>query len=536
MSDVFDYIIVGAGSAGCVLANRLSADPRNRVLLLEAGGPEKPLQLRMPAGLISAIFDARFNWNYPTVPDASRNDLDYTWSGGKGLGGSSSINGMLFIRGAAADYDGWAQQGCTGWDYASVLPFFKKIEAFEGGSDAFRSGKGPMSVSFPAATPPVVDAFVGAAQACGHPYNDDYNASELHGVALAQANIRNGRRHCAATAYLEPAKTRNNLKIIANATVKKLVVEERRIVGVDYTRDDQPLQSRCRGEVILSAGAIGSPKLLMTTGIGPADELRKHGIAVQLDQPSVGRNLMEHPGIYVTAKIKTPSFNRAAKPYNAPFVFANWLLRGRGPAANGTAAAQVMSHSRAGLAAPDLQMLLSLVTFTMPEGAKRPQLGKEDGISIACCLMQPESRGRVKLDALDPFARPVVDHELLGSEMDIRRLTTAARQATDILSHDALSGHVTAVETPVAPDADDEDWFEYLRLAAFRGDHPSGTCRMGGDTESVTDPELRVRGIDGLRVVDASVIPMIPRANTNAPVMMIAEKAADMILHQHAAH
>ena len=291
----WDYIIVGAGSAGCVLANRLSADPSKRVLLLEAGGEDRDLSLRIPAGLVSAIFDDRFNWKYPYAPDPSRSNQPETWSGGKGLGGSSSINGMLFIRGCREDFDNWARLGCTGWDYASVLPHFRNLENFEGGADDFRGVDGELSVTFPAAKSPLVGGFMAGAQSCGHPEIPDYNGAEAEGVAVTQATIRRGRRHSAARAFLRPVRSRPNLAVLTGAQVTRLIEEEGRIAAVEYQRRGFRKTVRCRGEIILSAGAIGSPKILMVSGIGPADELRGVGVPVLLNAPGIGENLMEHP-------------------------------------------------------------------------------------------------------------------------------------------------------------------------------------------------------------------------------------------------
>lgn len=533
MQKFWDFIIIGAGSAGCILANRLSADPSKRVLLLEAGGDDDDLSLRVPAGLISAIFDDRFNWKYPAVADPSRNGLQDRWSGGKCLGGSSSINGMLFIRGAPSDYDHWAQLGCTGWDYSSVLPFFRRIECFEGGSDQYRGGDGLLAVTFPATKPALVDHFIAAAQGCGHPFNPDYNGAEQHGVALAQATIRKGRRASSSQTFLNPVRRRPNLEVRTGAQVSRLMFDGHQVCGVHYVRNGVDEYVRCCGEVILSAGAIGSPKILMLSGVGPKELLQSVGVTPITDSPEVGRNLMEHPAVYISAKASVATFNRAAKWYHLPWVLLEWALFGRGPAAVGTVLAQVLCNSSKNSSAPDLQLLLSLVTFAADEKTGKPVLSKDDGIAIACCLLEPVARGTVRITSADASNPPIVEHMLLRHDADLHRLAEAASRALEILQSPPLKAYIREIECPVTLDAPVAIWNEYLQKSGFRGDHPCGTCRMGGDEQSVVDPRLRVRGIGGLRIVDASIIPVIPKANTNATVLMIAEKAAAMILEDH---
>lgn len=525
----WDYIIVGAGSAGCVLANRLSADPSVRVLLLEAGGKNNSLDIRIPAGIVSALFKEQYNWSYPALPDPTRGDKVDSWSGGRGLGGSSSINGMLYIRGARADFDGWRDLGCTGWDYDAVLPHFRAIETFEGGADAHRGGDGPLSVSFPATRPKLVDTWINAAQACGHPYNPDYNGAEAMGVGVSQASIKRGRRHSAAEAFLKPVMGRSNLHVQTDSQASKILFEEGRAVGVEYYRNGACEEVRCSAEVIVCSGAIGSPKLLMHSGIGPWKTLAEHGIPLLKQIDAVGENLMEHPAIYVKAFTSLPSFNRAGRAYRAPFVLLDWLLRGKGAAAVGTAIAQLLAGPTKEQKAPDTQILLSLVNFELKPGGDGVALSRRDGFSMACCLMTPKSRGRVTITSGDPLAKPMVEHTMLENEEDIEMLALAGKQALEILGAEPLKAHIEEIDFPLRADSTTEDWHAYVREAAFRADHPSGTCRMGADDASVVDPRLRVRGVDGLRVVDASIMPVIPRANTNAAVMMIADKAAAMI-------
>lgn len=529
-SRIWDYIIVGAGSAGCVLANRLSEDPDVKVLLLEAGGKNDALDIRIPAGIASVIFKARYNWQYPALADPTRNNTVDSWSGGRGLGGSSCINGMLFIRGTKSDYDGWRDLGCAGWDYDSVLPHFRAIECFEGGANDFRGASGPLSVSFPAARPVLINTWMNAAQNIGYSFNEDYNGAEQLGVAVTQSSIRNGRRHSAAAAFLEPVRSRRNLEVRTGSQATRIVFRDGRATGVEYRRGSVREEATCGGEVIVSCGAIGSPGLLMHSGIGPAETLREFGIPVLRDVENVGANLMEHPAIYVKAFTTLPTFNRAGRWYRAPFVLLDWLVRGKGPAAVGTTVAQVLAKSSNNLPAPDLQILLSLVNFAIKPGGKGLSLSRRDGLSMACCLMTPASRGRVTITSGDPLDTPRVEHTMLACDEDIDRLAKAAKQALSILDAPPLKGFISQIDFPLAAAAGKDEWRTYLRQAAFRADHPSGTCGMGSGVDSVVDPRLRVRSVDGLRVVDASIIPVIPRANTNAPVMMIADKAAAMIL------
>ncbi len=528
-SQTWDYIIVGAGSAGCVLANRLSEDPQIRVLLLEAGGDNNAYAIRIPAGLASAIFQDRYNWKYPALADPTRAGLVDSWSGGRGLGGSSSINGMLFMRGAREDYDGWRDLGCEGWDYESVLPHFKAIESFEGGADDYRGDSGPLSVSFPAEKPALVDRWIEAAGNAGHPFNPDYNGEATLGVGVTQASIKNGRRHCTAEAFLKPARGRSNLTIRNRCHVTRILFDEGRASGVEYLRNGHTEQAQCTGEVIVSSGAIGSPGLLMRSGVGPAPDLSELGIPVVQESKNVGANLMEHPGVYVKAFTHLPSFNRAGRPFQMPLVLLNWLLRGRGAAAVGTTVAQILTRSAGHEPAHDLQILLSLVHFGINATGDGVKLNPRDGISMACCLMLPKSRGCVRLTSADPNVPPQVQHTMFEAEDDLERLAQAARQALEVLNTAPLADVIDEVDFPLGLEAPTGDWHDLVRQTAFRGDHPSGTCRMGSDEASVVDPRLRVRGVDGLRVVDTSIIPVIPRANTNATAMMIADKAAAMI-------
>lgn len=527
---IWDYIIVGGGSAGCVVANRLSADPKTRVLLLDAGVGNAAPSLQIPAGIMSAIESDKYNWKYPAAPDASRGGQVESWSAGKAIGGGSAINGMLYIRGHRSDYDRWAQLGCTGWDYDSVLPHFKSVETFEYGANEFRGDSGPQSVTFARHRLPLIDKAVEAAIACGHVYNSDYNGQNQSGVGYAQGSQKAGRRHSSASAFLSPIKRRKNLQVKLGAQATHIMFDGKSAEGVAYKQNGADYTAKCAGEVILCAGAMGSPKILMQSGIGPANMLSELGLDVVVNSKQVGRNLMEHPAVYLKAKTNMPSLNAAAHPLKLPFVMANWLFRRRGPASCGAAAAQVLCRSREGLEAPDIQLLLTPVLFDFDTKKKAAVISRDNGLSIAALILQPEARGHIRLTSPDPVVPPMIHHELLGCEADINGLEIAARKASEIFAQMQRSGLIESLDPDLTPDCSPAAFREYIRASSFRGDHASGTCRMGSDMEAVVDPELRVRGVTGLRVVDASIMPVIPSGNTNAPTLMIAEKASSMIL------
>lgn len=525
----WDYIIVGAGSAGCAVANRLSANPDTRVLLLEAGGADRSLYIRMPAAIIRAIGNPRLDWCYQAEPDPSRNGRVDLWPAGKTLGGSSSINGMLYVRGAAADFDRWAAEGCTGWGYADVLPFFKRMESSPLGDERYRGRSGPVRTAALRTTHPLAHTFVQAAVEAGLTLNQDYNGAGQEGVAYTEVNQQRGRRYNAARAYLHPARQRRNLAIRTRSECRRLLIENGRCTSVEYRKGDRLHRAEARREVILCAGAIASPKILMLSGIGPAGQLRDSGIDIVRNLPGVGANLQEHPEGMVGIDVNVPTYNTEINSWKIVLHGLNWLLFGRGPATSPYPHAVAFIRSAPDEPRPDIQVQLGPYAFSFSEEGVIPY--HRPAISAAINVSHPRSRGSIRLRSADPDAPPVIRHALLDDD-DMNRLIRGCRQVREILNGPAFAPYRIGERLPGPDVQSGDEWRDYLRRTAFLGYHPVGTCKMGTDSLAVTRPDLTVRGVDALRVADASVMPSLTSGNTNATAMMIGERAADFILNK----
>jgi len=524
-----DYIVIGGGSAGAVLAARLSENPDVRVLLLEAGGEAKSLLIALPVGYAKLVTDAKVDWNYEQKPDASINGRAWIWSGGRVLGGGSSINGQVFIRGTRDDFDRWERLGATGWGFDAVLPYFLRSEDWQGAPSQAHGQQGPLTVA-PIRDPhPLSRLFLEACRERGIPTLDDYNDGSSFGAFLTQTNQRGGWRCSTEKAFLRPARQRPNLTVLTGAEVERIIIENHRAVGVEFTRRGVRQSAKARREVIASAGAIGTPALLMRSGIGPADHLRDHGIAVVHDLPEVGANLQEHPAAGVSRRVSVPTLNTQIGALDMVGHLARFILRKMGPLTSPAVQAMGLAKTLPDLDQPDIQLHFSPVAGTIGPDTMSPakaEMADEAAITLYASLCQPKSRGRI---VLGERGRPVVDHQLIGHPDDVAALVRAMRLVSAILDSDAFAPIMKGPRNPAATPSDDAGWTEFVRANTVITWHPVGTCRMGSDAASVVDPELRVRGIAALRVVDASVMPTISSGNTNAPTIMIAERAAELI-------
>jgi len=527
---VYDYVIIGAGSAGCVLALRLTENPSTRVLLIEAGPPDDADEVHIPAAL-SLLFQSTYDWDFRTVPQERAAGRSIYWPRGRMLGGSSSINAMIYIRGSRHDYDTWRDEyGCSGWGYDDLMPYFRRAEGNSRGADAYHGGTGPLAVSDLVFQSPLSKLFVAAARECGLAANEDFNGAHQDGSGFYQVTQKDGSRWSAADAYLRPAMTRPNLEVLTDALVTKIVVEGGRAAGIRYLLRGKEETAYAQGEVILSAGAIGSPQLLMLSGIGPADHLRDVGVPVLVDSPGVGANLSDHP--VVPTQWRTPgSVNLWEKL--GPAQLIRWRLRHSGPLTSNIAEAGGFSRTRPSLPAPDLQWH-ALPTPFVDQGLADPQYR---AFTLLVGLIDVGSRGRVWLRSADPRHKPAIDPAYLSDSTDIEPLVEGVRLAREFAAAGPLAKVCTEELAPGPEVHTDAEVREFIRRGIGTLYHPVGTCAMGGDSRlaaakitSVVDPELRVRGVEGLRVVDASVMPVVPRGNTNAPTIALAERAADLII------
>lgn len=532
--ETFDYVIVGGGSAGCVLANRLSANGRHRVCLLEAGPADRSPFIRIPSGIIPLFRSRRYNWQYWTQPEAATGQRPLYWPRGRTLGGSSAINAMCYVRGHAWDYDHWAQLGNAGWSYADVLPYFRRSERYEPALDdaalrQWHGTQGPLNVARRRHDNPLSLAFLTAAREAGHVDNDDFNGATQDGFGTYKVFQRDGERCSNARAYLDPARDRDNLDIRSDAQACRILFEGRRAVGVRYLLGGQAREVRA-GEVIVSAGAIGSPQLLMLSGIGPEAPLRALGVEMVHALRGVGENLQDHLDVAISVRARTRdavSAHPLALGRNLAAVAA-WLRRREGPLTSNIAEAGGFLRSDPAEPRPDLQMHFVPVANIRHALELSPLLGY--GYSVLACDLRPESRGHIRLASTDVRDHPLIQPNYLASERDLRKLVIAVEKAREILAQPALAAHADLELQPgrdVQGRAALADW---VRGHAETLYHPVGTCRMGDGGNAVVDAQLRVHGVEALRVVDASIMPTLVGGNTNAPTTMIAEKAAAMLL------
>jgi len=525
-ASTYDYVIVGAGSAGCVLAHRLSANPTNRVLLLEAGPRDWHPFIHMPAGMAKLVGKKGINWDYSTEPEAALDGRRLWWPRGKVLGGSSSINAMCYVRGHPRDYDEWVELGADGWSWRDVLPYFRRSEHQERGADTLHGRGGLLNVADLRHHNPLSQVFLDAARAAGHASNDDFNGAEQNGVGWYQVTQRNGARWSTAAGYLAAARGRANLTVLTGAAATRIVLDRGRAAGVEFVRDGARTIAHATREVVLSGGAINSPQLLMLSGIGPADALRTHGIAVAADRAEVGRNLHDHLDACTVVRCTKPiTYDRT----NDVAIALRYFLFREGIGTSNIAEAGGFMRSRlAPDERPDIQF--HFVPAILDDHGRNRIPGR--GYTVHACGLRPKSRGWLELASADPAAKPRIHAQYLSDPGgdDVATLVEAVRAARAILAQTAFDPYRGAELFPGVDASSDEAIAAFVRRKAETIYHPVGTCRMGRDSTSVVDPELRVRGIEALRVVDASVMPRLVGGNTNAPTVMIAERASDLIL------
>lgn len=523
----FDYVIVGAGSAGCVLANRLSADPSLRVLLLEAGPGDRGWKTQIPAALTYNLMNDRVNWYYRTEPQAAMDGRRLYWPRGRLLGGSSSLNAMVYIRGHALDYDRWVTEGAPGWSYAEVLPYFRRAESYSLGPNEYRGGDGPLTVTRGTGDNPLFDTWIEAGAQAGYPFTPDMNGHRQEGMGRMDMTIRAGRRCSTARAYLRPAMTRPNLFVFTRCLATHILLDRGRAVGVEYAEGGFVKRALAAREVILAGGAINSPQLLMLSGIGPADQLRRVGVPVAHDLPGVGRDLQDHLEFYFQVECTKPvTLLDAMRPQNMVKIGLRWFLFHDGPAASSHLEAGGFIRSAPGVRHPDIQFHF-LPALVEDHGRSK---GRIHAYQSHAGTMRPASRGWLELRSADPHQHPLIEPNYLAEERDRADLRACVRLTREIFAQPAFDAYRGRERMPGAEVQNDAAIDAFIRAKADSAYHPCCTCRMGTDEGAVVDPTCRVRGLDGLRVVDAAIMPSMVSGNLNAPTIMLAEKASDLIL------
>ena len=527
--ETYDYIVIGAGSAGCAVARGLSDDPGNTVLLLEAGPASNLFWIHTPAGMAKLYFNKLRNWNFNTEPMAELGNRRMYWPRGKTLGGSSAINGMVFIRGHPKDFDSWRSLGNAGWGYEDVLPYFRRMEHFERGGDAYRGTNGPLWVSDPVVKEASSHDFIEAAAELGIPRTEDMNGAVHDGVGFMQHTIKHGRRHSAYTAFIEPVRHRRNLTVQTGVSVQRILLEGRRAVGIVVLEDGRPREIRAAREVVLSCGSLKSPQLLMLSGIGPVEELRRHGIPVVYELPGVGRNLQDH--FYVHTGFRATagsSYNANLAGIRKYWEGLRYLMTHKGYLALGSSQVAAFVKGKPEEEYADLQISFRPMTFSyFPNGTV--EVEKSPGMGVSVYQLRPTATGTVTLSSPDPADDPVMTPNFLQTSYDVETMISGIRTIRAIMSAAPIASRVVSEEVPGPGVATDDDIYRFMEETGNSAHHQGGTCKMGSDPMAVVDERLRVHGIQGLRVVDTSIMPHLTGGNTNAPTIMIGVKAADMI-------